>query len=201
MKHEPNADKWKTVILFGPPGSGKGTLGKILTAAGHHVHLSSGDIFRGLDPESPDGKIFHQYASQGHLVPDEITIQICRHHIEGLVAANYYHPGSQLLFLDGLPRTLGQAKALNQFIELVQVIVLDVPQFEELARRLMRRGTIEKRHDDQSLEVLKTRMQVYEQETVTLLKYYPSSLISHFNANQRPIEVLRDVLNKLAPIL
>lgn len=201
MIHASPIEKWKTVILFGPPGSGKGTLGKILAAAGNHVHLSSGDIFRGLDRESPQGKIFHQYASHGNLVPDDVTIQICHHYMEGLVAANLYHPKTQLLFLDGLPRTIGQAEALDQLIEVVQVIVLDLFDFEELARRLLRRGAIEKRHDDQSLEVLKTRMQVYENETVALLKHYPPSLISHFDAKKRPIEVVRDVLNKLASIL
>lgn len=194
-------EKLKAVILFGPPGSGKGTLGKILCAAGNHVHLSSGDIFRGLDPESPGGKIFHQYASKGLLVPDEVTIQIWHHYVEGLVASNRYFPHQQLLFLDGLPRTLKQAEALDQFIDLVQVIVLDIADSGELHRRLLRRGTIEKRQDDQDLEVLKTRLQVYENQTVKLLNHYPTSLISHFNALQRPIEVLCDVLTRLTPIL
>ena len=76
-------EPFRAILIFGPPGSGKGTLGKFLSTAGNHYHLSSGDIFRGLSPESPAGKLFHTYASKGHLVPDEVTIQIWRHYVGG----------------------------------------------------------------------------------------------------------------------
>jgi len=194
------SEKLKTVILFGPPGSGKGTLGRVLCMAGNHLHLSSGEIFRGLDPNSPAGAIFQQYASQGFLVPDQVTIDIWHHYVEGLIATNSYCPKKQLLFLDGLPRTLRQAEILDQYIEVVQIIVLDIQDVEELKRRLLRRGGIEKRVDDQSVEVLQTRMQVYENETRKLLSHYPLSLVSHFNASLRPIEVVKEVLNKLTSI-
>src|SRR3990167_2109791 len=76
------------VLIFGPPGSGKGTLGKFLSSAGNHFHLSSGDIFRGLSPESPAGQVYHEYAGKGLLLPDEITIKIWRHFVQGLIATN-----------------------------------------------------------------------------------------------------------------
>src|SRR5689334_7523772 len=63
--------KYRSILIFGPPGAGKGTLGKFLSSAGNHFHLSSGDIFRGLSPESPAGKIYHSYAGKGHLLPDD----------------------------------------------------------------------------------------------------------------------------------
>ena len=66
---------------------------------------------------------------------------------------------------------------------------------------MQRRGLVEKRHDDLDLKVLKTRMDVYEKETVEVLKAYPPHLISRFNGAQKPLEVLRDVLNELAPLL
>jgi adenylate kinase len=191
-------DKFKAVLLFGPPGSGKGTLGKFLGIAGNHWHLSSGDIFRGLDPESTAGKLYHTYANKGHLVPDEVTIEIWHRYVEGLIATNRYFPRHQLLLLDGIPRTVKQAEILDRHIEVVQIIILETENMAELERRLLRRGTIEKRADDKDLEILKTRMRVYEKETVQLLSHYPSSLIARFNADQRPLEVLRDVLVKLA---
>ena len=194
-------EKLKAVLLFGPPGSGKGTLGKFLSSAGNHFHLSSGDIFRGLSPESPSGKLYHQYASKGHLLPDEVTIEIWHHFVHGLIATNRYFPDQQLLLLDGIPRTLRQAFLLDRYIEVERIIVLEVPEIELLIQRMQRRALIEKRQDDKDPEVLKTRMQVYEKETLELLHHYDPMLISRFNANQRPLEVLRDVLVSLSDLL
>jgi adenylate kinase len=186
--------KLEAILIFGPPGSGKGTLSRVLATAANHVHLSSGDIFRGLDPLSPSGKLYHHYASRGHLVPDEVTILIWHHFVRGLMATNRYFPKQQLLLLDGIPRTLKQAEILDSHIEVKQIILLEMLDQEILQRRMLRRGSIEKRSDDKDVEILATRMRVYERETLPLLNHYSPSLISRCNANQRPIEVLRDVL-------
>lgn len=187
-------EPFSSVLIFGPPGSGKGTLSKFLSSAGNHFHLSSGDIFRGLNPESPAGKIYHNYASQGLLVPDELTVQIWHHFVHGLIATNRYFPNQQLLLLDGIPRTMRQAELLEKHIEIEGIIVLDVENTEELIQRLQRRALIEKRHDDMDTEVLKTRMNVYNKDTKLLLQHYTSYPTFHFNASQKPLEVLRDVL-------
>jgi adenylate kinase len=194
-------ERFRTVLIFGPPGSGKGTLGKFLSSAGNHFHLSSGDIFRGLDPESPAGKLYHQYAGKGLLVPDEVTLQIWHHYVHGLIATNRYFPNQQLLLLDGLPRTLKQAELLEKHVQIEGIIVLEIEEIEVLIKRLQRRGLIEKRHDDMDPKVLKTRMEVYARDTSQLLKHYPSSLLSKFNAGQKPLEVLRDVLVSLTDLL
>lgn len=194
-------EKLRAILLFGPPGAGKGTLGKVLSYAGNHIHLSSGDIFRGLDPESLAGKLYHTYASQGLLVPDEVTIKICHYYIDGLMATNRYFPHQQLLLLDGIPRTLRQAEILDAYIQVKQIILLEMPNLEALQRRLLKRGTIEKRGDDKDISILRTRMEVYEKETFKVLSHYPSSLVCRINADQRPLEVLRDVLVKLSSIL
>jgi adenylate kinase len=192
---------YRSVLIFGPPGAGKGTLGKFLSSAGNHFHLSSGDIFRGISPESPAGKIYHAYAGKGHLVPDDVTIGIWHHFVEGLIATNRYLPHQQLLLLDGIPRTLTQAKLLEKYIHIMHIIVLEVPNTEELIKRLKRRALIEKRPDDFDESVLRTRMKVYMEDTHKLLEHYPSNLITRFNAQQRPLEVLRDVLGKLSHLL
>ena len=194
-------DPLKVVLIFGPPGAGKGTLGKFLSSAGNHFHLSSGDIFRGLSPESPAGKLYHTYAGKGLLLPDEVTIKIWHHYVHGLIATNRYFPEQQLLLLDGIPRTLRQADLLDRHIQTVGIIVLEVEDKKKLIKRIQRRALIEKRTDDLDESTLKTRMEIYEKDTAKLLSHYPPHLFSRFNAAQKPLEVLRDVLVSLSEVL
>ena len=194
-------EPFRSILIFGPPGSGKGTLGKFLSSAGNHFHLSSGDIFRSLSPESPAGKLYHNYAGKGLLLPDEITIQIWHHFVHGLIATNRYFPAQQLLLLDGLPRTVRQADLLQKYIRIERIIVLEIEAIEELIKRIQRRALIEKRTDDLDPHVLRTRMEVYQRDTMKLLKHYPEKVLSRFNADQKPLEVLRDVLIGLSSLL
>lgn len=192
---------YRSILLLGPPGSGKGTLGKLLSSAGNHFHLSSGDIFRGLSPESPAGKLYHSYAGKGHLLPDDVTLGIWHHFVEGLIATNRYFPHQQLLLLDGIPRNINQAELIEPYIQIMHIIVLETKNIDILIKRMKRRALIERRADDLEETVLQTRMKVYAEDTHKLLEHYPSNLISRFNADQRPLEVLRDVLSKLSHLL
>jgi adenylate kinase len=191
---------FRSILLFGPPGAGKGTLGKFLSSAGNHFHLSSGDIFRGLSPESPAGQLYHNYAGKGLLLPDEVTVQIWHHYVHGLIATNRYYPEQQLLMLDGIPRTVRQAHLLEKYIRIEAIVVLTIQRPEELIKRIQRRALIEKRLDDMDPHVLHTRMEVYERDTQKLLHHYPAHLIRRFDADQAPLEVLRDVLVDLSPL-
>lgn len=194
-------EPFRSILIFGPPGSGKGTIGKFLDAASNHYHLSSGDIFRGLSPESPAGQLYHSYASKGHLVPDEATVEIWYNYVQGLIATNKYFPSQQFLLLDGLPRTQNQAKLLEKYLKIEHIIVLDVEEPKRLIERMQRRALIEKRKDDLDVEVLKTRLQVYSNDTKKVLDHYDSDLVTVFDANQKPLEVLRDILIEHSDIL
>lgn len=194
-------EKLRAVLIFGPPGSGKGTQGKFLSSAGNHYHLSSGDIFRGLSPESPAGKVYHSYAIEGKLVPDEITIEIWHHYVMGLIATNRYFPDEQLILLDGIPRTKHQAEILDSYVEVQKIILLESKSKDVLVQRLKRRALIERRFDDSDEKVLRSRMEIYEQETIPVLAHYPEEKIVRFDAGLRPLEVLRDILTSLCEIL
>ncbi|MEM7175495.1 MAG: nucleoside monophosphate kinase [Chlamydiota bacterium] len=193
--------KLSVILIFGAPGSGKGTQGKFISYIGNHYHLSSGDIFRGLSPKSTAGKLYHQYASKGELVPDETTVEICRQYIIGLIATNRYFPEKQLLLLDGLPRTKEQAEKLDQYFDVKKIILLDAPDRKVLIDRLTKRARTESRQDDQKTDVLHRRMRAYDEQTLAVLAHYPENLVARFNADQKPLEVLRDILNGLCPIL
>ena len=121
------ADRYKVVLLFGPPGSGKGTQGKCLGQIPGMRHLATGDMFRALDPESELGKRVVRYSSKGELVPDELTIELWRDYVRTQVDEGTYRPASDLLLLDGIPRSLGQARALDDSVDVLRVVHLKVP--------------------------------------------------------------------------
>jgi adenylate kinase len=189
-----NNDKFASILVFGPPGSGKGTVGKILAKAGNHYHLSSGDIFRSLAPDSPAGKLFHKYADKGLLIPDEATVQIWHYYVTGLIATNRYFPSRQFLLLDGIPRTLKQAQLLDDYIDVQHILMLETDNMEGLIQRLSLRASIEGRTDDADPAVLKTRMKVYEETTAKVIEHYPKEIVTRINADQKRLEVLRDVM-------
>lgn len=197
----PFPTQFRTVLLFGPAGSGKGTMGSILAQAGSMCHISSGDIFRSLSPTSPAGILSQKYVNQGILVPDEVTIEIWRYYVNGLIATNRFLPDQQILLLDGLPRTLAQANMISSYMDLQHVIVLDIDDTDELIVRLQRRAKIEGRADDANADVLKKRLDLYRNTTVEILNHFPSDKISRFNAAQKPLNVLRDILSKLSDTL
>jgi len=184
----------QVVLLFGPPGAGKGTIGSMICAAGNHFHLSSGQFFRRLSPESDSGKLFHEYSSRGELLPDEITISIWKRYTQGLIDTNRFFPRQQLLLLDGLPRTPQQVDLIAESVDVLHIIALQVQDPGVLQRRIARRAQIEKRLDDADPEVFRKRYEEYRAKTLKVVERYPSEIIKYYSAQQTPIEVLRDVL-------
>ena len=198
---EPYNGKYSAVLLFGPPGVGKGTLGRFLASAGDQFHLSSGDIFRSLPSHSAAGKLFYEYAKKGNLVPDEVTIEIWQHYVKGLIATNAYDPQGQHLLLDGIPRTLGQAKLLDESILVKHIIVLESGTMDQLISQLQCRARKEGQIEGVDPKVINQRIESYRREIEPLLSFYPSYLISKVNGEQKPLSVLRDVLVRLSHIL
>jgi len=190
----------KTVLLFGAPGAGKGTQGKILGAIPGFYHMSSGDMFRGLDPESDLGKTIRRYMTAGELVPDEVTIDLWKDHVSKMREAKKFDPSTQLLVLDGIPRNVNQAALLDSVIDVLQVVHLAFADQKEAVSRLKKRALKENRADDAKEDVVRRRLDVYREETQPLLDHYDKGRIADVDAVGSPAEVLLEVLNVLAPI-
>ncbi len=190
--------KLRAVLLFGAPGSGKGTQGKILGTIPNFYHFSCGDVFRNLTPDSPLGKTFLTYSSRGQLVPDEPTIQLWRRNMEVAEMAGRFNPATDTLVLDGIPRNARQAQMLKGTIKVRFVFYLSCSDMDKLVWRLQRRALRENRLDDANIQVIQERLHTYERETRPVLEFYGPELVRTIDSTQTPINVLRDFLRILA---
>ena len=157
------------LILFGPPGSGKGTQGERLREHYGIPEISTGDMLRGAVRDGTDlGRRAKSYMDRGALVPDEVMIGIVQDRLE-------HEDTQQGFILDGFPRTVAQAEALGQMLQeshrpLDHVVSIEVPE-GELLQRLAGRREIEGRQDDTD-EAILYRLEVYHRETASLADYY-----------------------------
>ena len=193
------SDKLKTVLLFGQPGVGKGTQGKILGSVPGFVHLATGDMFRGLDRESALGQEFLKYSTQGLLVPDELTCLFWQQYVQGLIDTNQYKPDSDLLLLDGIPRSIEQIKILEEHIEVLRVIHLICDDQDALVERMQKRADQQGRPDDADEGVIRRRFKVYHDETRPVLEHFDQSRVSEIHAIGLPGHILQKILNEIMP--
>ena len=164
--------KIPAVLIFGAPGSGKGTVGAKLAATTSLKHISTGDIFRGIAPSSESGKLLASYSSKGLLVPDEATVEIFGRFIEGLINTNKVNPDKDTLLLDGIPRTVAQVKLIESVVDVKHIFVLDIKDEKTIVARLLNRAKIEGRKDDADEAVIKNRLKVYKESTAKVLGKY-----------------------------
>ena len=192
--------KFRTILLVGAPGAGKGTQGKILGTIPNFFHCACGDVFRNLTIDSELGRIFVRYFSKGKLVPDTYTVRLWRDNITAQTQLGRFDPERDTLVLDGIPRNLQQAKILQDTLELIAVFNFICPDENQLAERLQRRALRDNRLDDANLEVIQKRLAIFEKETKPILTYYGPELVHTIDSTQSPINVLRDILRVLAKI-
>ena len=160
------------LILFGPPGSGKGTQAVKLRDAFALMHISTGDIFRAeIKNATPLGLEAKRYMDAGQLVPDEVTIKMLAAYVE-----NNANDGTKGIIFDGFPRTVAQAEALDLFLEekklpVTKVLALEVDD-EELTKRILLRGKDSGRSDDADESIIRNRIEVYNRQTAPLKSFY-----------------------------
>ena len=186
--------KYRSILLFGAPGVGKGTQGKILGGIPNYFHCACGDVFRNLRADSPLGRLFIEYSGRGQLVPDAPTIELWRDFIDTSTKIGRFHPKEDTLVLDGIPRNVHQAKILRSTLNVAAVFYMQSTDEKKLIARIQRRAIKENRLDDANLQVIRDRLQVYEKETMPVLKFYGRHLVHRINSDQRPDQVLVDIL-------
>jgi adenylate kinase len=192
--------KYRTILLFGAPGSGKGTQGKILGTIPNFFHCACGDVFRNLRIDSKIGRVFIEYSSRGELVPDEPTVDLWRESIQKEIQAGHFHPDIDTLVLDGIPRNPHQAEMLKNTLDVVGIFYLRCTDPKNLIHRLQRRALKENRLDDANLDVIRSRLKTYEKETKPVLNFYGRHLVHRIDADQKPFEVLSDILKKIVKV-
>ena len=160
----------KNFVLFGKPGSGKGTQAEHLSEKYKLYHISTGDLFRkNISQNTNLGLLAQSYMDKGELVPDEVTIKM----LENEIKENTQSKG---FLFDGFPRTIAQAESLDKFLKSIDMqinatIALDVDE-EELISRIIDRGKTSNRSDDQDIEKIQNRFNEYNMKTSTLSRYY-----------------------------
>lgn len=157
------------IVIFGAPGSGKGTQSELIIAEYGVDHISTGDVLRSeMKNETELGKIAKDYIEKGQLVPDELIVDMLAKVLDS-------KENSKGVIFDGFPRTIPQAKALKEMLNKrgtdVSVMLNLQVEEEELIKRLLERGKVSGRSDD-NLETIKSRLDVYHKQTAPLADYY-----------------------------
>ena len=204
--------RFKTFLVFGPNGIGKGTNAKAAGALPGYLHFSTGDMFRALVARVKEGtaseleKRIDQIMKSGGLVDDETTVKLARENLESAVREGSFDPETDYLLLDGLPRNVEQAEMVEPFIEICGVLHVTAAR-EVAVARITGRAKKEGRKDDQDAEAVGRRLDIFFENAARILAYYDkdfngemtysSEVIHYINADQRPVEVLRDFLKWL----
>jgi adenylate kinase len=183
----------RAILLFGYPGSGKGTQGKILSALPGFRHIAMGDILRGLTSANPLYDQVQSYLKAGNLVPDELCMDLFKNYID----AQKPSPDDFLL-VDGVPRNARQVELLNKMVKVVRIFKLSVYDENVVIDRMRKRALAQGRSDDASDEVIQRRLRVYREETESCIRTYPGTILTRIHANQPIFDVHFDIIHALA---
>lgn len=193
--------KLPAVLLFGMPGVGKGTQGSLLGTMSGMFHISTGSIFRNLDPESEDGRLVFGMIDRGELVPDELAVDVWKRWLDAQIASGNCDPRTDVLILDGIPRRSRQCELLEDFVDVLAVIHLEADSDEPILQRLRERALSEGRADDASEQIIRRRFEIYRQMTRPVLDYYPPEIVHRINPLGTQMEIKKRILERIIPAI
>ncbi|OGG05355.1 MAG: hypothetical protein A3F83_15300 [Candidatus Glassbacteria bacterium RIFCSPLOWO2_12_FULL_58_11] len=204
--------KYKSILIFGPNGIGKGTNAKAVGTLPGFLHFSTGEMFRHLAARVSEGtasdleRRIDKTMKSGGLVDDQTTVNLAREHLEKEVHDGRFKLETGVLLLDGLPRDRAQAEMIDAYIEVRAILNITASRAIAVAR-ITGRARLEGRKDDQDEEAVGHRLDIFYANAEKILSYYDpnyngqmtysSNLIHYVNADQKPVKVLRDCLDWL----
>jgi adenylate kinase len=187
----------RAVVLLGMPGSGKSTQGHMLGEAPGLVHVVMGDVLRGARDQPAIGARL----DRGELIPDQRVLDLLGEHLVELVAAGDYHPGEDLLVLDGVPRTEAQARALDRRLTVLRAILLRCDDPDQVRERLAQRAGEEDRRDDTDPAVIEARLAGSAERLEPLRAWYAPDRVVEVDALQPPLQVRDQLVRELLPVM
>ncbi len=189
-------NKYKAILIFGPPGIGKGTQAKLLGNLKTFYHFSTGDMFRNMDKNSDIGRQVSELIDKGNFVPDNLTVQLFLSTLENLEKTKKFDSKNQLLILDGIPRNAPQVSLIKNQIDVLKIISLTSEDDSILAERIEKRAKLEGRKDD-NLETLKKRLEIYRKETRAVLEKYSKDIILEVDGFGKIETIYEEIIEKL----
>jgi adenylate kinase len=205
--------RFKSFLIFGPNGIGKGTNAKAIGVLPGYLHFSTGDMFRALVARVKDGtaseleRQIDRTMKEGGLVDDATTVRLARENLDAAAVAGRLNPKTDYVLLDGLPRNRAQAEMIAEFIDVEGVLHITAAR-EVAVARITGRARLEGRKDDQDPEAVGRRLDIFYENAAKILSFYDkkfdgslsynSKMIHYIDADQRPVKVLRDCLAFLA---
>lgn len=181
----------RAILLFGYPGSGKGTQGQILAALPGFHHVAMGDIFRRLTADNPHYQDVQRFIRAGDLVSDELVIKLFEHEL-----SERKIPEEDFLVIDGAPRNRHQVNLLNKLVTVIKIFKLSVYDESLILKRLLNRAGKENRPDDTE-EVIQHRLEVYRAQTENCIQAYRGTMLTRIQADQPVFDVHLDIINTL----